>query len=41
MSIGSLDTMIAVHALSQNAMNTREFSKVSGLQLDNWAAATG
>ena len=40
MSIGSLDTMIAAHALSQNAMlvtnNTREFSKVSSLQLDNW-----
>ena len=32
--------MIAAHALSQNAMlvtnNTREFSKVSSLQLDNW-----
>jgi len=41
--IDSLDTMVAAHALSQNAMlvtnNTREFSKVSGLQLDNWAAA--
>ena len=38
--IGSLDTMIAAHALSQQAMlvtnNTREFSKVPGLQLDNW-----
>lgn len=43
-SIGSLDTMIAAHALSQHAMlvtnNTREFSKVPGLQLDNWVAAT-
>lgn len=42
--IGSLDTMIAAHALSQQALlitnNLREFSKVPGLQLDNWAAAT-
>ena len=41
--IGSLDTMIAAHALSQQALlisnNTREFSKVPDLQLDNWAAA--
>jgi tRNA(fMet)-specific endonuclease VapC len=39
--IGSLDTMIAAHALSMNAVlvtnNTREFSRVSGLQLENWA----
>ncbi len=39
-SIGSLDTMIAAHALSLNALlvtnNTREFAKVKGLQLDNW-----
>jgi len=38
--IGALDTMIAAHALSQQAVlvtnNTREFAKVSGLQLDNW-----
>ena len=38
--IGSLDTMIAAHALSQQAMlvtnNTREFAKVPGLVLDNW-----
>lgn len=38
--IGSLDTMIAAHALSVNAVlvtnNTREFSKVQGLQLENW-----
>jgi tRNA(fMet)-specific endonuclease VapC len=38
--IGSMDTMIAAHALSQQAVlitnNTREFSKVPGLQLDNW-----
>jgi tRNA(fMet)-specific endonuclease VapC len=35
-----MDTMIAAHALSQQAVlitnNTREFSKVPGLQLDNW-----
>ncbi|MEY4884300.1 MAG: hypothetical protein RIS34_2154, partial [Pseudomonadota bacterium] len=40
--IGSLDTMIAAHALSQQALlvtnNTREFAKVPGLQLDNWVA---
>jgi len=39
-SIGSLDTMIAAHALSLNAVlvtnNTREFSRVKGLQLENW-----
>ena len=41
--IGSLDTMIAAHALSQQALlisnNTREFSKVPDLQLDNGVAA--
>ena len=41
--IGSLDTMIAAHALSLQALlvtnNTREFAKVPGLQLDNWVAA--
>jgi tRNA(fMet)-specific endonuclease VapC len=41
--IGSLDTLIAAHALSQQALlvtnNTREFAKVPGLQLDNWATA--
>ena len=41
--IGSLDTLIAAHALSQQAMlvtnNTREFAKVPGLQLENWATA--
>lgn len=39
--IGSLDTMIAAHALSMNAVlvtnNTREFSRVKGLNLENWA----
>jgi tRNA(fMet)-specific endonuclease VapC len=40
--IGSLDTMIAAHALSLQARlvtnNTREFAKVPGLHLDNWVA---
>ncbi len=38
--IGSLDTMIAAHALSQRATlvtnNTREFERVPGLQVENW-----
>ena len=38
--VGSPGTMIAAHALSQQALlvtnNTREFAKVPGLQLDNW-----
>ena len=42
--IGSLDTMIAAHALSQQAPlitnNSREFAKVPGLQLDNWVPAS-
>jgi len=42
--IGSLDTMIAAHALSQQATlitnNTREFARVPGLQLDNWVPTT-
>jgi tRNA(fMet)-specific endonuclease VapC len=40
-SIGALDTLIAAHALSLDAMlvtnNLREFSRVSGLRLENWA----
>ena len=40
-TIGALDTMIAAHALSLRAVlvtnNTCEFSRVAGLQLDNWA----
>lgn len=40
-SIGSLDTMIAAHALSLSAMlvtnNMREFCRVKGLHLENWA----
>ena len=39
-TIGSLDTLIAAHALSQGALlvtnNTDEFTRVPGLQLDNW-----
>lgn len=41
-TIGALDTMIAAHALSLDATlvtnNTREFERVSGLRLENWAA---
>lgn len=40
--IGSLDTMIAAHALSQQATlvtnNTREFTRVPGLLLENWVS---
>lgn len=39
--IGSMDTLIAAHALSLNATlvtnNVREFSRVDGLRLENWA----
>lgn len=39
--IGTLDTMIAAHALSINTIlvtnNTREFERVPGLRLENWA----
>ena len=38
--IGSLDTMIAAHALSQQATlvtnNTRKFAQVPGLRVENW-----
>jgi len=38
------NAMITAHALSQQALlitnNTREFAKVPGLQLDNWAKAS-
>ena len=41
--IGSLDTMIAAHALSQQGTlitnNTREFAQVPGLHVDNWVPA--
>lgn len=36
------DILIAAHAISRNLVlvtnNTREFSRVSGLQIENWAA---
>ncbi|MEO7400647.1 MAG: type II toxin-antitoxin system VapC family toxin [Polaromonas sp.] len=39
--IGALDTMIAAHALASNTIlvtnNTREFTRVPGLRLENWA----
>ena len=38
--IGSMDMLIAAHALALNAIlvtnNTREFERVSGLHLENW-----
>jgi tRNA(fMet)-specific endonuclease VapC len=41
--IGSLDTMIAAHALSLQATlitnNSREFAQVPGLHVDNWVPA--
>lgn len=41
LSIGSLDTLIAAHALSLNVPlvtnNLREFSRIPGLRLENWA----
>ena len=40
--IGSLDTLIAAHAMAINATlvtnNTNEFSRVPGLRCENWAA---
>lgn len=39
--IGSYDMLIAAHALSLNAIlitnNVREFARVSGLTIENWA----
>jgi tRNA(fMet)-specific endonuclease VapC len=41
MPIGAMDTMIAAHALSMNLTlvtnNVREFERVQGLRLENWA----
>ena len=43
MPIGPLDTLIAAHALSLGATlvtnNTREFGRVSGLQIEDWATS--
>ncbi len=40
-SIGALDTLIAAHALSLDAVlvtyNTREFSRIDRLRLENWS----
>ena len=40
--IGALDTLIAAHALSLRATlvtnNMREFSRVTGLEVENWVA---
>ena len=40
--IGPLDTLIAAHALGLGAVlvsnNTKEFSRVPGLKLQNWVA---
>ncbi|MGD9584337.1 MAG: type II toxin-antitoxin system VapC family toxin [Lysobacterales bacterium] len=40
--IGPLDTLIAAHALATNATlvtnNLREFTRVPGLRVENWAA---
>ena len=39
--IGSMDLLIAAHALSQNlklvSNNTKEFKRIAGLNLENWA----
>ena len=41
LSIGSFDTLIAAHALSLEAIlvtnNEKEFSRVPGLAIENWA----
>jgi tRNA(fMet)-specific endonuclease VapC len=41
--LGPLDTLIAAHALCLNLTlvtnNTREFSRVAGLTLQNWSAS--
>jgi tRNA(fMet)-specific endonuclease VapC len=42
MPIGSMDAMIAGHALALDAVlvtnNTRHFSRVPGLRIENWTA---
>lgn len=41
--IGELDLLIAAHALAENLVlvtnNTREFERIEGLKLENWAQA--
>ena len=40
--LGNLDTLIAAHALAANAVlvtNDKAFAQVTGLALENWAAA--
>jgi tRNA(fMet)-specific endonuclease VapC len=43
--IGSMDLLIAAHALALNATlvtnNAREFQRVPGLVIENWVAPTG
>lgn len=45
MLIGPLDMLIAAHAKSENIIlvtnNTREFERVPGLELENWAIEAG
>lgn len=40
--VGYMDTLIACHALAENLIlvtnNTRDFSRIPGLQIENWAA---
>lgn len=42
--IGVMDSLIAAHALSQNLIlvtnNTKHFSNVSGLKMENWCPAS-
>lgn len=42
--IGVIDALIAAHALSQNLIlvtnNTKHFSNVSGLKIENWCPMT-
>lgn len=40
--VGPMDTLIAAHGLALNAVvvtnNTREFTKVAGLRVEDWSA---
>lgn len=44
-SIGYMDTQIAAHALSANLTlvtnNERHYARITGLQIENWAAMAG